>query len=544
MLLTKRLEAPDEARLFAMVDELSRGVRSHLERATIATADDRDLDTVTTTSVEAYRYYVEGRNLRMQSKLHEAVPLLEKAVELDPRFAMAWARLAVVQRALGRVAEAQRCFERAIAHVDRLPERERYYVEGQFYSDQRATYGQAIAALQRAIEIDPNHQSARYTLASLYTFLDRIEEAREHLEVLHEQRSSIASTSVFLAYVHAVQGAETPALEMLREVRDRDPESWWNYTILGWYQALFLRFDEAKAAFDQAEALRPGASHLNKARWDAAALRHDWVEAERHARASIAATDAFGRTQGLFEMAWLHLFRGRDAEAIESLLTDPDPGIDDPRAAALRAARAADVLLLLDRPTEALQLAQAAIRDAPNDWPGLLGQFHATRAETMLGRPRASAQRAERFRDWVEPDLSRVEVRYAHHLDGLLAHHRGDLASASIALAEAERRLLPRGIDWRILPDHVAIWWSLGQNALSLGDDDRAIFWFRRIADSTTEHLRDPIRYVRSHFQLGRLYARRGEHELARDAFQQFLAFWEEGTIDRDAVAQAREAIR
>ncbi len=544
VVLTDRLQATGEASLFATIDELSRAIRTRLETAGGTLESDRDLDKVTTASLEAYRYYVEGRNLRDQGKLQEAVPLLEKAVELDPRFAMAWVRLAVVQRAIGLVGDAQHSFERAFEHVERLPDRERYYVEGQYYSDQRATYGKAIAALLRALKIDPGHNSARYTLVSLYTYLGRIDEAGKHLEVLRNHRPAIAGTSAFLGYVHAVLNEEAATLKVLKEVCAREPDSWFNRATLGWYQMLFQRFDEAESTLVQTELLRPGALHVARTRFDSAVLRSDWAEAARLARISLSSPDAFDRTEGHLDTARLSLLRGHGDQAIRQFLTDPDLGTHSPRAAAQRAVNAADTLLLLGRAAEAAELADAAIRDAPNDWPGRTGLYLGALAQEELGQQQTADRLAAQFTELVDPDLSQIEVRQAHHLKGQLALARGDLATARNALNEAEKRLLPRGINWRIVPEHVAIWWSLATTAQTASDDEEAIYWFRRIADCTSEYLTDPIRYVRSFFQLGQLYTRRGETDLARVAFTQFLEFWEDGTIDREAVAEAREALR
>ena len=62
---------------------------------------DRDVTDITTDSIEAYRYYVEGMNFHERGLSSQAVPLLEKAIEIDPNFAMAYAKLAVVNNNVG-----------------------------------------------------------------------------------------------------------------------------------------------------------------------------------------------------------------------------------------------------------------------------------------------------------------------------------------------------------------------------------------------------------------------------------------------------------
>src|SRR5207244_1119626 len=66
-----------------------------------AARDDRALNAVTTTSVEAFRTYTEGLALQERHREADAAPLLEKAVAADPKFALALAKLADVAGDLG-----------------------------------------------------------------------------------------------------------------------------------------------------------------------------------------------------------------------------------------------------------------------------------------------------------------------------------------------------------------------------------------------------------------------------------------------------------
>ena len=96
--------------------------------------DDRGLTEVTTSSIEAYRYYAEGMNYHERGLSSEAAPLLEKATEIDPDFAMALAKLAVVNSNLGLFDKRDEYAKRALERTDRLTSRERYYIEGFYYS--------------------------------------------------------------------------------------------------------------------------------------------------------------------------------------------------------------------------------------------------------------------------------------------------------------------------------------------------------------------------------------------------------------------------
>ena len=94
---------------------------------------------MTTSSPEAYKLYVEAMAFHNDLREEEARPLLQKAVALDPGFAMAVARLAMVEGNLQHDRESLALLERALALKERLTERERLYVEGAYYALRAAT---------------------------------------------------------------------------------------------------------------------------------------------------------------------------------------------------------------------------------------------------------------------------------------------------------------------------------------------------------------------------------------------------------------------
>gem|GEM_PF-5626024 len=105
--------------------------------------------------------------------------------------------------------------------------------------------------------------------------------------------------------------------------------------------------------------------------------------------------------------------------------------------------------------------------------------------------------------------------------------------------------LPPRGIhwDWARFPDHIAIWDTAARVAERAGDPDAALGWYRRIADSHTEHQEDPVRWVRSLYHTARLLAAAGDLPTARRYAARFLGLWEAGTMARPWVAEAQRML-
>ncbi|OLE83299.1 MAG: hypothetical protein AUF76_06720 [Acidobacteria bacterium 13_1_20CM_2_65_9] len=115
----ERVDAAGEANLFPTMDDLTRRVKAKVVlpgrfdpskgvidspmtmSTTTGSSIDRDLKDVTTSSIEAYRFYAEGIRLHERFREVEAIPWLEKAVQIDPDFALALIKLAVAHSNVG-----------------------------------------------------------------------------------------------------------------------------------------------------------------------------------------------------------------------------------------------------------------------------------------------------------------------------------------------------------------------------------------------------------------------------------------------------------
>ena len=88
----------------------------------------------TTSSLEALKAFAAADAIRNGGGEAESLPEFQHAIELDPNFAMAHARLAAVYNNLGEedksVAEAKKAFDLR----DRISERERFYIDDHYYT--------------------------------------------------------------------------------------------------------------------------------------------------------------------------------------------------------------------------------------------------------------------------------------------------------------------------------------------------------------------------------------------------------------------------
>ena len=176
-LASYRATARDAADLIPAVDRLTKELRGRIGESLKTVRETPRLDQVTTGSLGALRSYTAGlRAQDVQADPATAVQYFREAIRQDSTFAMAHVQLAYALMSLGgtaRWAEARAALTSAFEQRDRLPERERFNVEGAYYLDVAPDRTKAIPALRRAVELDSTNLDAANTLAiTLHTVRD------------------------------------------------------------------------------------------------------------------------------------------------------------------------------------------------------------------------------------------------------------------------------------------------------------------------------------------------------------------------------------
>jgi serine/threonine protein kinase/tetratricopeptide (TPR) repeat protein len=543
ILATEKVEGVGESSVFSMVDDLSQRVRTRFDVPAASTAElDRGLKDVTTSSVEAYRYYAEGINLHQRFKQQEAIALFEKALEVDPGFAMALAKLWAIEGNLGHDGKAEEYGRRALEHLDRLSARERYYIEGNYYARKPANYDRALQAYGKAVELYPDHTAARNNLALLYLDCERFEEAIQEGEKLIRAEFEFAPTHNVTAMAHSARGEFEKGHQVLQAFVGLYPDNWVGHSFLAWHLLREGKLDESIVSFEKADSMRPGSYVSLMGMWTVHTLSERWDAAAGVAERMVNSPDLYVKRLGFRVKALRELYRGRSREALSAL-----QAAEIGEASTIRAQSnnvAAHVLLEAGRPADALVQAAIARRDGKWDFAQWDGLFFAALAQAKLDRWSEAEETAEELRRIAEPLPTESLKRLHHHLLGDLAIARGDAVRATEELERAQELLPARGF-WRtaVVPDHAPIWFSLGSASLLAGRDEEAASYFRRILEHSTERVLWPILYVRSFYFLGKIHEKRGETEQAREYYRRFVEYWNDGDLDRERVEEAKSKL-
>ena len=182
--------------LFAIQSEVSNAIAKALN-ATLSPQEVQRVSSIPTQSLEAYEAYLLGRqkwSARTAASTAEAVTLFQKAIDLDPDYAQAYAGLADAYRhqvPYGGLPEAEalpkaeRAVRKALVLDDQLAEG--YATLGGLLAQQNRDLAEAEAALKRALELNPAYSDAYNWLALTYQASGEFEKAqtvvRKGLEV-------------------------------------------------------------------------------------------------------------------------------------------------------------------------------------------------------------------------------------------------------------------------------------------------------------------------------------------------------------------------
>jgi eukaryotic-like serine/threonine-protein kinase len=221
---------------------------------------DTPIEQATTKSLAALKAYTSGDEKRAQGQEAESVPSYKMAIELDPDFAIAYARLAAVYDNLQQPALGDEYLRKAFERREHVSEREKFYIQAHYYVDVTGEtdkaietyklwtevyphdwipcnnlcneYGRigkldlAIAAGQQALRLNPSHSFPYAALAHAYEFASRFAEAKAICERAKAEKLDNWATHSIL---YNIAIAETDETTMQREFdwfKGNPMESW------------------------------------------------------------------------------------------------------------------------------------------------------------------------------------------------------------------------------------------------------------------------------------------------------------------------------
>ncbi len=195
-----------------------------------------------TENLEAYKAYSQGRflwNKRTEEHLMKAIEYFEKAIELDPNYALAYAGLAdayavlpsnigyPVEQALPKAKEAA---QKALKLDDKLAEA---HASLGLALVMEEDFEEAERQYLRAIQLNPGYGYAHYWYSLLLDRMSRTQEGLRELELAFELDPLSVVIVTNLASKKASSGDWVKAEELIRRALEIEPSRGVTYTVYG-----------------------------------------------------------------------------------------------------------------------------------------------------------------------------------------------------------------------------------------------------------------------------------------------------------------------
>jgi tetratricopeptide (TPR) repeat protein/predicted Ser/Thr protein kinase len=459
------------------------------------------LEQATTSSLEALRAYTAAKVALYAHGYQAGIPDLKQAIAIDPQFAMAHADLGFTSWNMGQTDLAAEEVRIAYGLRDRVSDRERRYIEMLYDREVTGNLQKELQTLESWAQAYPRDAYAPGIIAGWAAFgtgqyEKGIQASREALRLDPAVPFPYAGLALHSLYLDRF----TQAAEALQRAAERKLDNA-EFLVIRYYLA-FLNGD--RAGMDREIARAPG-KHAE--------------ESMAHHQALVLARS--GRMQQA-RTTWNY------AIALAKQAGRPEDAAIYEAAAAVCEAHLGNAAEARTRARSALDLAKG--RDV---------EYAAAVALSFTGvaaePERLAEDLAKRF-----PEDTPVQFEYLPTLRALFAIRNKAPSDAIEHLKTAlpYDSALPGTAFFAkfggLYPAYVR-----GQAYLASGRGQEAAAEFQKVLDHRGIVLADPIGAL-SHLQLGRAYVVSGDNAKAKNAYQDFLARWEDADPDLPVLKQAR----
>jgi serine/threonine protein kinase len=530
-----QLEASNDKDVIVKVNDLARQVKEglNLTAAQISSDIEKDAGKITTSSPEALKCYIEGRRSHMAVKYDQAIAHMEKAVEIDPEFAMAYRSMAMSYHNSGRIAEARKYLKKALELSPRLAENEKLFIEANvFYFDE--DYAKDIELLERLVRTYPGHNFDS-SLANAYELAGNIDKAIEHGELavqIVENAMNVANLAEFYMAKGLYQKAEDVCRSFLKGVED----SFNIHLFLGFSYLCRRQFDPALAEAEKVYLLNP--------------------EAKIYKGLILLLKDDFGGAEKILGADWRGLLlpaQGKIQENIALAQQNLEKSKGDKEKERYAYGGLADALSEAGRYEDAYR--------AFDQYLKLSAEYRKSTGES--GLPYLPSQQkydlytkgglqakmksfdearktAEELKSLIEKGINTKELRLYEYLLGQIELGKKNFRQAADLFSRACGRLNFENPGTADANDHASCFDALARALYELGDLAKARQEYEKIALLTIGRLYSGGIYAKAYYMLGKIGEQQGDKARALENYDKFLDLWKNADAGLPEVEDAK----
>ena len=515
-----------EISLSSLIDELTKKIKSYLNLADEAFAHDIDerAGKVTTDRPQAYRLYIEGRNFHNRDKYEKSIASMEKALEIDPEFALALRSISESYNNLGLLSQSREYAKKALEFSSRITDRERYHLQLQFHSSSEKTWKEAIAAGLNLIQNYPDDIRGN-DLANLYFLLEQWDKAIGRYQVFLQNEEISYFPYRGIASSYEAKGMYNKALEILKNYLHDISE---HYSIRWHLAHSHLCQGNYDLAHEEAQKLEPWNSDIK------AYIYHCTDELDKAEREYLNMLDSrINRDVASAHrlLGSLYLLQGRYNDA-EKLLLEGVTFANDIGESSWEHEIYSDLAYLYlasGNPEKALEECNTALRYAI-EAESIRRQIESLHLMGLIFINMKlldeAQQKADELRNLIESWLNWKLMRYYYHLIGKIELEKKNFSKAIGNLKKAITLLPFQHYEWyfRLPMAHSLFLESLAFAYYKSGDFELAQKEYEKIVNLTVGKLWYGDVFSNSYYMLAKVFDQNGQSDGAIKHYEKFLA--------------------
>jgi eukaryotic-like serine/threonine-protein kinase len=498
-LASTEAEASDKNHVLDALGKVASEIRSRLGESLASVQKyDAPPEDVTTPSLEALQSYGRGYQVMIRGDWPLGISLFQRATDLDPNFAMAYARLGTLLVDSGETVQGEENIRKAYGLRNHVSEWEKFYIATHYEDMVTGNLEAARKTYELWAQVYPRNRIPLGNLGIIYVYLGDFDKvlavSREEMQLVHGGGMGYGNLTDAYLFQNLLEEAKATAQEAHAHHVDQPS------THLSLYQVAFLQHDEAGMEREAAELIdKPG-----------------WEDVILHSQSQTAAySGRFGKARELTRRA-VDSARGADKHQAAATY-DGEAAVREALAGNVALAkRQAQAALALSDGRQVTALAALALALAGDS-------NNAKRLADILGKHYPE--------DTIVQSNSLPTIRAAVALQSLKP---AEAIETLTAAAPHELGLTDLSVGFSLYPVYLR-----GQAYLAAKRGFAAATEFQKILDHPGVVQNEPIGAL-AHLGLGRAYVLTGNTSKARSAYQDFLVLWKDADPDIPILKQSK----